>query len=183
MDATESDFREAPSKMLDNWVWNEQALKRLSGHYKDSSSIPKNLLKNLLASRRANQGTRLLQEIIHATFDLVIHTREDVDTVRLEKELDRYLLGIETINGTSRGSQYGMDRYDTKDYLNLWSSVLAQDMFNTRFASEGIFNSKTGMDFRKRILKPGGSIEASVMLRNFLGRAPTKDAFFRTLGV
>ncbi len=36
-------------------------------------------------------------------------------------------------------------------YGYLWSEVLSADMFFTRFHAEGIFNAKTGMDYRKQV--------------------------------
>ena len=203
MDAAEGDFTEAPSQMLQNWVWEEKVLRILGSHYKDGSKIPKNLLRNLIGSRRAFSGIGYLRDIHYATFDLTIHTRKTVDTIQLEQELTRNITGIEKINGTSNGARFThigkapkcpvkefqffsffqVHGYDAGYYGYLWSSVYAQDMYYTRFATEGIFNPKTGMDYRNTILKPGGSIDASVMLRNFLGREPTNDAFLRTLGL
>ena len=35
--------------------------------------------------------------------------------------------------------------------------MYSQDMFETRFKKEGILNEKTGLDYRRSILEPGGS--------------------------
>ena len=36
--------------------------------------------------------------------------------------------------------------------------MFSQDMFDTRFKKDGILNSKTGQEYRRFILQPGGSL-------------------------
>ena len=64
-----------------------------------------------------------------------------------------------------------------------WSEVFSFDMFETRFKKEGLLNPKVGQDYRQCILQTGGSKDASEMLKNFLGREPTEDAFLRSKGL
>ena len=47
--------------------------------------------------------------------------------------------------------------------------VLAVDAYK-RFQKEGIFNQKTGKDFLKHILKPGGSEEPMTLFQRFRGK-------------
>lgn len=52
----ERDFVEAPSQMLENWVWEREPLLRMSQHYQTGGGIPQQLLDKLIQSRLANTG-------------------------------------------------------------------------------------------------------------------------------
>ena len=69
--------------MLENWVWEEEPLKKMSGHHEDGSPIPSDLLAKLIASRKANAGGFNLRQIILGTFDQRIHNTGAADTQRL----------------------------------------------------------------------------------------------------
>lgn len=56
---TERDFVEAPSQMLENWCWDEAALRAMSGHFQDPSKrLPDDLLKKMIAAKNVNSGVR-----------------------------------------------------------------------------------------------------------------------------
>jgi len=182
----EGDFVEAPSQMLENWVWQEESLKLMSGHYKDNSPIPDDLLKALANSKQANEGGKSLRQIFFGTYDQTIHTAPDgeVDSMALARDVYMDVLGIERINGTNIGANLGhLVGYDAGYYGYMWSLVYAQDMFRSRFLKEGIMNPKTGMDYRNLVLGPGGSQDSSITLKNFLGREPNQDAFLQDKGL
>ena len=122
---TERDFVEAPSQMLENWVWEEESLKMISGHYKDGSPIPKTLLHNLVASKAANVGSKSLGQMFTATYDLTLHTQNQTDTMQLSNDLYREFFGIERIPGTNKGANLGHLRKSTEktNKQNLFDSL------------------------------------------------------------
>jgi len=181
----ERDFVEAPSQMLENWVWQEESLRLMSRHYKDGTPLPKEMLDKLVASKNANAGGFNLRQVFLATFDQRLHTMNTApDTAQLVRDIYKEIVGIDTIPGTNFAAIFGhLVGYDAQYYGYLWSEVYSQDMFATRFAKEGVMNPKTGLDYRNMILGPGGSLDGQELLKNFLGREPSQEAFLRDKGL
>lgn len=180
------DFVEAPSQMLENWVWQPDVLKRISGYYTDhSKKLPDDLLKSMIAAKDFLQGNLYTKQLLYGTFDMKIHTQQGaVDVTRTYDDLYREIMGQEPIEGGHFPASFGhlMGGYDAGYYGYLWSKVYAQDMFST-FKAGGVTSPEIGNRYRRVILERGNMQDATDLLTEFLGRAPNSDAFYKDLHI
>jgi len=179
------DFVETPSQMFQNWVWKEDILNRISGHYKDRArKLPQGMIAKLVAAKQADSGLTYLRQNFFAAYDMTLHTApEPPDTTalygKMMKDISLIPMSDATMPETSFTHLMG---YDAGYYGYLWSEVYALDAFS-RFAKEGLLSEKLGREFRRQVLEVGGSRDEGESLRAFLGREPNDEAFLRDIGL
>jgi len=177
------DFVEAPSQMLENWVWDAGMLTRLSKHYKTGRPMPKDLIKRIIDARLFGEAWSVRSQLVLASLDMIIHTKGTKDPVALYAQLDKKLMGITPPKRQLWIAGFGhiAHGYDAGYYGYLWSRVYAEDMFS-RFKKEGVLNPKTGRDYRHWILEKGSSEEEIDLASGFLKRKPNNKAFLKSIG-
>ena len=180
---TERDFVEAPSQIMQHWIWRPDVLKRFARHYQTGEAIPEQLVEQLVAARNLNKAMWQLRQMTYGWWDQEIHAGPDRDLDEINSEGSKISL-LPPHEGTFAMASFGhlMGGYDASYYGYMWAEVFGDDMFS-RFEEEGVTNPKVGMAYREAVLTRGGSLDADEMLVDFLGREPNNDAFLRKLGI
>ena len=175
------DFVEAPSQMLENWVWDPQILKKLSAHYETGAPLPDALIAKMRAARYVNHAYFTTRQIMLATIDMDYHTGgPNVDTTAIWAAVSAKDTPLATPPGVHPQASFGhlMGGYDAGYYGYLWSLVYAQDMF-TAFQAGGLESPDVGARYRKDILQPARTYEPDQEVTAFLGRPMSPAAFYK----
>lgn len=180
--STEWDFVEAPSQMLEEWIWDKETLQRFAVN-EEGQIIPDELVEKMNAARDFGRGIGALQQMFYASISLNYYNRDPAtfELLPMLKELQERYSPYEFLEGTHMFANFGhLFGYSAIYYTYMWSQVIALDMFS-RFEEEGIRNTDTAKSYRKKVLGPGGSRDAADLVEDFLGRPYGFEAFANRL--
>jgi thimet oligopeptidase len=179
------DFVEAPSQMLENFVWDPAILKRISANAA-GEPLPDALIAKMNAARHFDEAWNELGGIVfYSEVDQRMHSaRPPVDTSAIWREVKAGWTPDDFVAGTYRQASvdHFMSGYQGSVYAYPWAKVYAMDLF-TAFQKDGLQNPAVGMRYRREILAPARTFEPDVLVKNFLGRAMKPDAFYADLGM
>jgi thimet oligopeptidase len=181
--ATEWDFVEAPSQLLEEWVRDPVVLRRFARHVETGEPVPSDLVRRLDDSEEFGKGLTVRQQMFYAAVSLELHRRdpEGLDTTALVAELMERYTPFRHVPGTFFHESFGhLDGYSALYYTYMWSLVIAKDLFSP-FQEEGILATGPARRYRKAVLEPGGSKPAAELVRDFLGRDASFAPFERWL--
>jgi thimet oligopeptidase len=183
------DFVEAPSQMLQNWVWNKKVLDTLAADYRDpSKKIPGDIIQRMNDAKKATAGVFYRRQFAFASLDLAMHDAHpesaEWDCVNISNPvLEKVFLPIDP--STTFVTYFGhMNGYDAGYYGYAWADAIAADM-GTVFekAKDGYLDKQAGMKLRKEIYEQGDGRDVTVSIEKFLGRKQSVEPFLQKIGV
>ncbi len=183
--SVERDFVEAPSQMFEEWVWTPETLKLFARHYETGEPMPDELIAGMIAAKNLQSGVKTEGQIFLGMVDQAYHTDTDgiVDTTQVGYDVhDDVRMYPHTPGSHFQGSFGHLTGYQAGYYGYMWSLVYAQDMFQ-RFKELGMLNPKAGAYYRDKILSKGGTEDSINLVRDYLGREPSMNAFLQSLGL
>ena len=170
----ERDFTEAPSQMLEEWIWDPATLATFARHYQTGEPIPATLVAQMRRASEFGKALDVRQQMVFARMSLAYHQTDPVplDTTALAIDIHRQYLPYPQAEGSHREvqiTQLANPGYASTYYAYMWSLVIAKDMFS-RFDRSHLTAPGAAMRYRMTVFAPGGSRPAASLVRDFLGR-------------
>ena len=183
------DFVEAPSQMLENWVWDKSVLDTFSGDYREpSKKIPTEILAKLKEARLATIGTFYRRQLSFALLDLTLHTDVRANDGRDVVDVSNRVLSdvfLPVPEDTAMVAYFGhLMGYDAGYYGYAWAAAIAADMATVfEHSPSGYFDVEAGGRLRREIYAVGDARDAGVSIEKFLGRKRSLEPFLREIGI
>jgi peptidyl-dipeptidase Dcp len=182
------DFVECPSQLMENWAYEAEFLQSFARHYRTGEVIPKEYIDKIVASKNFLAGYGSVRQLNFGMIDMAWYTLDKAPEMSVADfetgVLGKYRL-LPSVPGTAMSPAFThifSGGYSAGYYSYKWAEELEADIF-TRFKEKGIFNSSLAADFRRKVLSKGGSVDADVLFRDFMGRDPEPEALMRSLGM
>lgn len=175
--ATEWDFVEAPSQMLENWVYDYDTLQNFAVDTQ-GNTIPKSLVDQMNKARYFSLGMDDMRQLGLSNTALQYYLGPaPADLGAAARTYDaKYDLLPPTPDSQWQDAFPHLAGYGAAYYTYRWSIVIADDMF-TQFQQHGLRDPATAKRYRELVLAPGGTKPAGELVADFLGRPISLDAY------
>jgi thimet oligopeptidase len=174
------DFVEAPSQMLEPWIFDPHVLVLMKEVCPTCAPVPDALLAQAEAAWHHGKGMSYARQWLYAAFDLAMHGADAPEPMALWARME----GV-TVLGHVPGSMFPAGfahvatGYGAGYYGYLWSEVVAADL-RTAFANDRL-DPAVGQRYRRTILANGSQVRPDDLVRRFLGRDSDARAFYDEL--
>ncbi|MDE1160567.1 MAG: Zn-dependent oligopeptidase [Acidobacteriaceae bacterium] len=175
--ATEGDFVEVPSQMLEEFFEDPELLRSFAHHYETGEPIPYDIVARMTRAAAHGRGLGTLTQVMYATYSMETHDRRaaalDLDTL-LREGYDRFSR-YEFVDGNRMYAAFThLIGYTSNYYTYLYDKVIALEFF-AQFP-QGELASEVAQRYRREVLEPGGSKPARELVQAFLGRKASMEA-------
>jgi thimet oligopeptidase len=174
----EWDFVEAPSQFLEEWIYDYGVLRRFAKHVETGEPITEELVRRLRDARDFGRGVFVQRQLFLSAVALEYHDRDpkDLDTTKLVFELaEKYSPSKVDPESRFQASFGHLEGYTAMYLTYMESKVIAVDLLNA--FPNGLMDVAQARRYRDVILAPGGTKPAAVLVKEFLGRPFSFNAF------
>jgi thimet oligopeptidase len=174
--ATEWDFVEAPSQLLEEWAWHADVLRTFATD-ETGEPIPAWLVDRMRAANEFGKGYQARTQMFYAAVSYWLHERRGDDLTAQVRDLQSTYDLFPFIEGTHFHASFGhLGGYSSAYYTYMWSLVIAKDLFSA-FDPADPMDTEVSHRYRDQVLAAGGSKDAADLVADFLGRPYNVDAF------
>ncbi|WP_251451851.1 M3 family metallopeptidase [Microbacterium sp. Marseille-Q6648] len=173
--ATEWDFVEAPSQLLEEWAWDPAVLARFTSN-EAGEPIPADLVARMRTADAFGRALEVRRQLGHASVSYRLHVQRPADLQAATERIYAETSPVQPLAGRHSYAGFGhLTGYGACYYTYQWSLVIARDLLS---AFEGdLMNPDTAARYRAEILEPGGSRDARDLVESFLGRPTSFEAY------
>ncbi|MGI6878253.1 M3 family metallopeptidase [Microbacterium sp. gxy059] len=172
--ATEWDFVEAPSQMLEEWVWDADVLASFATD-EEGTPIPADLVARMREADAFGRALLVRTQLGHSRVSYRLHRDHPADIAAATEHEYAASTPVRGLDGGHTYAAFGhLTEYGACYYTYQWSLVIARDLL-TGFAS--LMDAASATRYRREILEPGGRRDAADLIEAFLGRPFAVDAY------
>jgi thimet oligopeptidase len=177
--ATEGDFIEVPSQMLEEFFRDQKLLQAFAKHYETGETLPAETIRKMKLAGAFGRADWVRAQLYYTTLSLDLHDQNpaglDLDVVT--KKLYESLQPWTWLQGNRMYASFGhLIGYSSNYYTYAFDKVIALDFF-AQFDAGDLLGCDAGGRYRKIVLEQGGSKPGREMVRDFLGRDEEFSAF------
>ena len=184
------DFVEYPSQVNEMWASWPEVLKNFAKHYKTGEPIPQELFDKVVAAEKFNQGYKTTEYLAASLLDQAWYQLNPSD-------VPKDALAFEAASLKKAGVDFGpvppryrtpyfshafSGGYSAGYYSYIWSEVLDADSVEW-IKEHGGLKRENGDRFRDTLLSRGGSADALILFKNFVGREPYVEPLLQRRGL
>jgi len=177
--ATEGDFIEVPSQMLEEFFRDVELLQSFARHYETGEVLPAALIQKMKLAGAFGRADWVRSQLYYTTLSLDLHDQDPagIDLDRVTKSLYQSLQPWTWIDGNRMYASFGhLTGYSSNYYTYAFDKVIALDFF-AQFDPENLLGCPAAVKYRKAVIEQGGSRPGRQMVRDFLGRDEEFSAF------
>lgn len=173
--ATEWDFVEAPSQLLEEWAWDADVLASFTADA-SGAPIPADLVERMKIADGFGRALEVRRQLGHANVSYHLHVDRPADLQSATEHWYTVTSPVQPLRGVHPYAGFGhLTGYGSCYYTYQWSLVIARDLLS---AFDGdLMDAEVATRYRREILEPGGSRDAADLVEAFLGRPFAFDAY------